>query len=102
MRLIDGEKLISVFAERKEAWRGNGVLPSNESLMWLAAMDITSNAPTVEAVPVKHGRWINSGYACGEYKYVCSVCGGIEWRTGCRQMKYCMFCGAKMDLGGKE
>jgi hypothetical protein len=56
--------------------------------------------PTVDAAPVKHGRWINSGYACGENKYVCSVCGENEWRTDCRRMKYCMFCGAKMDLEG--
>lgn len=75
MYLIDGEKLISVFAERKEAWRGNGVLPSNESLMWLAAMDITSNAPTVDAVPItrcKDCKWYDAelhcklnGYSCG-------------------------------------
>lgn len=52
MRLIDADKLIVVFNEKKEVWRGNGVLPSNESLMWLAAMDITSNAPTVDAVPI--------------------------------------------------
>ena len=52
MRLIDGDKLVSIFAQRKEVWRGNGVLPSTESLMWIAAMDITKNVPTVDAVPL--------------------------------------------------
>lgn len=56
-----------------------------------------ADVPTIDAVPVKHAHWIHGGYACGENKYVCSACGGIEWRTGCKQMKYCMFCGAKMD-----
>jgi len=60
MRLIDADKLIEVFSEKKEVWRGNGVLPSNESLMWLAAMGITSNAPTVDAVPLdKLCEWLS-------------------------------------------
>lgn len=52
MRLIDGDKLVSIFAQRKEVWRGNGVLSSTESLMWLAAMDITKNVPTIDAVHI--------------------------------------------------
>lgn len=63
------------------------------------------DAPTVDAAPVVHGRWIKGGYACGENEYKCSACGETEWRTGCARMKYCMCCGAKMDLeeqGAKE
>lgn len=50
---------------------------------------------------VKHGRWKEGGYACGETEWECSVCGETEWRTSCNRMKFCMFCGAKMD-GGKD
>lgn len=50
---------------------------------------------TIDAVPVKHGHWINSGYACGETDWECSVCHCHEWRTG--KTEYCMRCGAKMD-----
>lgn len=97
MRLIDGDELISVFAERKEVWRGNGVLPSNESLMWLAAMGITANSPTVDAAPVVHGRWIpvlngidddtNPAFDCSECDAMCN-----------KKHNYCPSCGAKMDL----
>lgn len=48
--------------------------------------------------PVRHGRWVKGGYACGESEFICSVCGESEWRTSSSRMKYCMFCGAKMDL----
>ena len=62
-------------------------------------LELVSKQPTVDAVPVVHGRWIKRGYACGESEYKCSVCGETEWRTNCERMKYCMFCGAKMDGG---
>lgn len=105
MRLIDADKLIEVFAEKKEVWRGNGVLPSNESLMWLAAMDITANAPTADAVPVKHSRWIEpvpgDGFPyCGNCKAPALDKGLflnpklMDWH----KTKYCPNCGAKMDL----
>ena len=59
---------------------------------------VIDDAPTIDAVPMVHGRWIKGGYACGENEYMCSACGETEWRTGCARMKYCMHCGAKMDL----
>lgn len=61
-------------------------------------IDLQMLMPTVDAAPVRHGRWIKGGYACGENEYKCSACGETEWRTGCARMKYCMYCGAKMDL----
>lgn len=67
---------------------------------WKTAHEIANcvkYAPTVDAVPVVHGRWIKGGYACGENEYKCSACGETEWRTGCARMKYCMCCGARMD-----
>lgn len=60
-------------------------------------MQAVDAAPAVEAVPVRHGRWEKGGYACGETEWKCSVCGETEWRTSCSRMKFCMFCGAKMD-----
>ena len=46
---------------------------------------------------VRHGRWIKRGYVCGENEYECSECHETEWRTSASRMKWCMFCGAKMD-----
>lgn len=94
MRLIDAD----YFIERLDACdtlKGIGLEPV------MAIRDVKaliSVMPKVDAVPVKHGRWIKGGYACGENEYKCSACGETEWRTGCTRMKYCMCCGAKMDL----
>ena len=64
-------------------------------------VDVIEREPAVDAVPVRHGRWIKRGYACGENEYECSVCHETEWRKSASRMKYCMFCGAKMDLKGE-
>ena len=50
-----------------------------------------------DVAPVRHGRWIKVGYACGETEWQCSVCKETEWRTSASRLKYCPFCGAKMD-----
>ena len=49
--------------------------------------------------PVRHGRWVKSGYACGESEWTCTVCGNKEWRTSTSRLKFCPNCGAKMDEG---
>lgn len=54
--------------------------------------------PAEDVAPVRHGWWIKRGYACGDSEFICSVCGESEWRTSSSRMKYCMFCGARMDL----
>lgn len=53
--------------------------------------------PTVDAEPVKHGRWQKERnpmmYQIVPYVYVCSQCGtAFEYET-----PYCGECGAKMD-----
>ena len=81
---------VSVYGESAEArYAANARIRFIEKL---------NSIPSVPAVPVKHGRWIKGGYACGENEYKCSACGETEWRTGCARMKYCMCCGANMDL----
>lgn len=59
-------------------------------------------APTADVAQVRHGRWIKRGYVCGENEYECSECHETEWRTSDSRMKWCMFCGAKMDGGEKD
>lgn len=55
-------------------------------------------APTVDAVEVVHGRWVNSymnryGHPC----HCCSVCG---FKASHQDKNYCPNCGAKMDGDG--
>lgn len=54
--------------------------------------------PTIEAEPVKHGRWIENsdpGQNINEH-YMCSECGCTfhNWAND----NYCPNCGARMDL----
>lgn len=61
-------------------------------------------APTIEAEPVKHGRWINrtkSVKGLLDYRFDCSTCGHIFWNAGIKNFNYCPNCGAKMDLEGE-
>ena len=59
---------------------------------------VLSHTPTVDAEPVKHGRWKECGY-----KWRCSSCGVLMDIDGTPKenlLNYCPNCGAKMDLKG--
>lgn len=57
--------------------------------------------PAVDAVEVRHGRWIECEDATLDVYYKCSVCGNewdiIEGTPEDNNMKYCPECGARMD-----
>lgn len=59
--------------------------------------DWIDEQPTVDAEPVRHGKWIL--YPDNQSKVVeaddCSVC-GAQWIFG-KKCDYCPSCGAKMD-----
>lgn len=98
--LISRSEAIRAFAEKREVWYGNGPLPSNESLMWQAAISITEKLPAVNAAPVVHARpvWINpldpgAKICTWKCSSLCSACGdyvAMGW-------KHCQNCGAKLD-----
>ncbi len=89
MRLIDADEL-------RDDWLQNG---ENEYVYDTNAfLESIDNAPTVDAVPVRHGKWIEHKRAeeyCGELisNYECSEC--HEWFR--EWGHYCSDCGAKMD-----
>lgn len=58
--------------------------------------------PPADVAPVRHGKWTSIGYDCGENEYQCSECHRTEWRESADDMKFCMFCGAKMDLDNER
>lgn len=77
MRLIDADELIVL------ELAGIKFVPQ----------DFIDDAPTIDAVPVRHGRWlyINS------YPYEkCSICGETHDTVRCLD-NYCPNCGARMD-----
>ena len=87
MRLIDADKL------KSELFDADWMMDNDEHMV----EKIVGRQPTVDAEPVRHGRWIKGGYACGEAEWKCSECHEIDWRTSISRFKYCPFCGAKMD-----
>ena len=101
MRLIDADNLVEILDEELETIKG-GIDSSNFSTALKAsilvgfAKHVINDAPTVEAVPVKHGRRIypkESLWSLGK----CSVCGMIS--VVATTANYCPMCGAKMDGG---
>ena len=77
MRLIDADKL-----ERHEADTYGAV----EDVVYAEDID---NAPTIDAVPVRHGKWVwDERFA----DYTCSECHNWDLKTP----NFCSNCGADM------
>lgn len=70
----------------------------NELWGLMLAQDFIEDAPTVDAVEVVHGRWINPSKPYLQFNVlgICSECG--TWKD--RNYNYCPNCGAKMDGDG--
>ena len=96
--MIDADELWKAIDEQTKKHHGND--------RWHATgiKAMIGCAPTGEAVPVVHGRWISRGR-----KIECSVCKGEVYlgsddpglhEEEKHNFKYCPGCGAKMD--GKE
>lgn len=89
MRLIDVDALGVGRCSRD-------VLPADYCAGWNGLIRLLEKAPTVDAVPVVHGRWNNmDGY---KTRKVCSECGWDVPEYG-KFYSYCPNCGAKMDGG---
>ena len=88
MRLIDADKLkfpnIAIFDMKL-----HGV-----TVPMVRLIDLQMLMPTVDAAPVKHGRW-ELDDAAEPQRYGCSKCSCSTWYGTYR---YCPNCGAKMDL----
>ena len=75
--------------------RWSGILGERTAFKY----DVT-DAPTIEAEPIRHGRWEWNEYG-GFGNYHCSVCKYIPYGKFSRKFRpdymYCPRCGAKMD-----
>jgi hypothetical protein len=63
---------------------------------WKACVDWIKTLPTVDAAPVKHGRWVGEIYR--ENHWHCSECGTVVGIVA-KYAPYCYKCGALMDSG---
>lgn len=90
MRLIDANALIEAYLEEQKK-------PGIYSIA-----KIIMDAPTVDAVSVKHGWWDATGrykFPSGAIAVRCSECGAAlrESEFHLYNWNYCPVCGAKMD-----
>ena len=99
VRLIDADALLESGICAEYGYNDNG-------LLLIPMRDVTNsirNAPTIDAEPVRHGRWLYNSYPTVWYghgeppEWVCSECEERAYNT----YDYCPNCGAKMD-GGKD
>lgn len=104
IRLIDADERIFIWKEAMlYMLKGDyGKHPINME----TPIEDLENAPTIEAEPIKHGRWERYYYSYfGRHQCVCSECKDSEYwkKYYCYGVEsYCPNCGAKMDLEVKE
>lgn len=105
-----------VIEERKICRMLEGLFQFDKECEWNDAIEEAMhrfvNLPTIEAEPVRHGRWIIKGDPeNGWYKITCSECGEDETAVvPCIGFMpnvkviwdFCPNCGAKMDGGDKN
>lgn len=95
MRLIDADALAAEILDTYGSDAGS------EDVNVIYGMVI--NAPTVDAEPARHGKWLHPEEDDEDYNTVscsCSVCG---WKFNYYEddidgAPYCAVCGAKMDI----
>lgn len=88
MRTIDADKLVDMLYDNEFAV----LCPLDE------VSGVVDACPTVDAMPVVHGRWAHLGGG----EWCCSACGFVLTAEGSWDKptkKYCEDCGAKMDGG---
>lgn len=89
MRLIDADGLKGV---------KDSVLCSRDYAKgWNDCIAEARHAPTADAEPVRHGRWIVHDELGGYWE--CSVCHAEDnGQEGAMSYRRCPYCGSKMDL----
>lgn len=102
MRLIDADALAEQVDNLCADWNENWIGNDNQSFILHGDVsDIISDAPTIEAEPVRHGRWVLVSQWRDEEGtlnpiYRCTACS----ITNDEEDRYCPHCGAKMDKEG--
>ena len=86
MRLIDADALVALINKR---------LKNPAIIGWLCR--IISEVPTIEAEPVRHGRWVHAKTYYESDECNCSLCGQLMTTKIGKRMNYCPNCGAKMQ-----
>ena len=95
-RLIDAMNTVMKISKRVTPQIAQGC---HQQRVYAEVLQVIAEAPTVDAVEVKHGRWTEAEDGDGA---VCSVCGEdfCNVYLEVERFLYCPNCGAKMDGDG--
>lgn len=107
MRIIDADSLVrNIKKWEKYIGKYEKYIPYDEDI-YVSTMLTIEDEPTVDAVPVRHGKWIiRDNPGTGWYIVTCSECGEdvtslipmIGFFPNAKAMwDYCPNCGARMD-----
>ena len=106
MRLIDADALVEIMGlENAVKWGNKDGYQQDHSygtLMRYEIKDEIDAQPTVEAVPVVHGKWIMKDSGLWQDCSVCGVAVEVDSMYMCKasedmNFNYCPHCGAKME-----
>ena len=94
-RLIDANKLLEELRESCRQYAENG----GEFSLWQRDIRIVHEQPTIEAEPVRHGKWIDIDEQTYTWKVRCSCCCNERsmMSTQGKHPNYCEECGARLD-----
>lgn len=99
MRPIDADALIKDNGLEGATKYGNRSAKqrtkSYSTMMLYEIEEMIDEAPTIDAEPVKHGRWIDNN----NKTWSCSICQSWIPDEQHSYARYCLHCGAKMDGG---
>ncbi len=104
-RLIDADELNEIFnAVTTDLLRKPELSKDVEHMVraFIMTAEMISDAPTIDAMPVKHGKWITEEKDCIYGKKIrlkCSECGDTfdVSETAYPYERFCRYCGARMD-----
>lgn len=110
MRPIDGDILLEQFRSLRDKQGTENAIHRAVRGALVDCILRTKDAPTVDAEPVKHGRWILDGIIKNYpkqdvnkyYLLICSECGCMHRTRRCESggfinADFCPKCGARMD-----
>ena len=88
MRLINADRLRADVLSWENCY--NGFSDTYDKARIIDAID---EQPTIEAEPVRRGRWTRFYYREADFSINCSLCDNpVRWRS-----PYCPWCGAQME-----
>lgn len=97
MRLIDAE----VLQKHLDDVMHDELCDPDHKKACFAISIYVDGMPTINAEPVRHGKWISQNNSSHKFCESCGVGFNIHFYEE-NDYRFCPYCGAKMDGGGKH